>query len=103
MNLPQREKTLKGGVREQREGLFWMAVAVSSYASFAIFTKLIYARTDLLPLDVAVGAFCWRRRWSGCIYGCGAGCGGMCHCRRAASCSCWAPSIAWPRCSPSLG
>ena len=26
----------------QREGLFWMAVAVTSYASFSIFTKLIY-------------------------------------------------------------
>ena len=34
-----------------------MAVAVSSYASFAIFTKLIYARTDLLPLDVASWRF----------------------------------------------
>ena len=41
----------------QREGLFWMAVAVTSYASFSIFTKLIYARSDLLPLDVASWRF----------------------------------------------
>ena len=53
----QRRERRQSTVREQREGLFWMAVAVSSYASFAIFTKLIYARIDLLPLDVASWRF----------------------------------------------
>ena len=43
--------------RAQREGLFWMTVAVTSYASFSIFTKLLYARSDLLPLDVASWRF----------------------------------------------
>lgn len=43
--------------RAQREGLFWMALAVSGYASFAIFTKLLYAHSELLPLDVASWRF----------------------------------------------
>ncbi|MCY3936663.1 MAG: DMT family transporter [Anaerolineaceae bacterium] len=43
--------------RRQREGVFWMAVAVTSYASFAIFTKLIYAHSEMQPLDVASWRF----------------------------------------------
>ena len=57
MSVPKRRESKQNSVRQQREGLFWMAVAVTSYASFSIFTKLIYARSDLLPLDVASWRF----------------------------------------------
>ena len=99
MSVSKRRESKQSSVRMQREGLFWMAVAVTSYASFSIFTKLIYARSDLLPLDVAswrfllatplVWLYLWLRRRAR---------GALCRCRRGAICSCWALSIVWPRC-----
>ena len=54
---PKRRALRSGTARQQREGLFWMAVAVTSYASFSIFTKLIYAHSEMQPLDVASWRF----------------------------------------------
>ena len=56
-SVPKRKGMDLRSLGQQREGFFWMALAVSGYASFSIFTKLIYAHSDMQPLDVASWRF----------------------------------------------
>lgn len=42
---------------EHRMGLFWVLLAASGYAFLPIFTRFIYANSELLPTDIAIWRF----------------------------------------------